>query len=98
MMDGIKNKQFVILLIIFVGLSGCITEKPKESNQTGYPDSYFQHPKLGWDLNKTYYIYETQGIEAARSFISSDPNNIVEGDSIKTRIIVKEINQQISIF
>ncbi len=27
----------------------------------------FEHPRLGWMLNKTYYIYETQGIDAAKA-------------------------------
>jgi hypothetical protein len=93
MRNLVKNKQFIILLIFLIGLSGCITEKSKGYNETGYLDSYFEHPKLGWILNETYYIYETQGIDAARSFIASDPNNIVERDSIDLRIIVTEINQ-----
>lgn len=53
----------------------------------------FENKKLGAALNYTSYIYETQGIDAALSFISSDPYNIVRVDSIKSRIILKEINQ-----
>ena len=92
-MDRIKNKQFIILLIILAGFSGCITEKPKGYNEPGYPSNYFEHPKLGWMLNKTYYIYETQGIDAAKAFYLKDPNLILKGNKIKLRIIVKEINQ-----
>lgn len=92
-MDRIKNKQFIILLIILVGLTGCITDTNIDLKTPLPPPNPFENKKLGSALNYTAYIYETQGIDAARSFISSDPYNIVEGDSIDLRIIVKEINQ-----
>ncbi|KCZ73671.1 hypothetical protein ANME2D_00744 [Candidatus Methanoperedens nitroreducens] len=73
---------------------GCIEERSKGYNETGYPDRYFEHPKLGWYINKTYYIYETQGIDAAKAYYSHDSNVILERDSIKVRIIAKEeVNQ-----
>lgn len=88
-----KGIAIIIILALSISMLGCITEKPKGYDESEYPPSYFEHPKLGWMLNKTYYIYETQGIEAAKAFYSQDPNLILEGDNIKLRIIVQEINQ-----
>lgn len=83
----------IIALILSILMLGCVSERPKGYNEPGYPDSYFEHPKLGWMLNKTYYIYETQGIDAAVAYVSNDPNNIVENNSIKVWISITEENK-----
>lgn len=56
------------------------------------PPSPYQNKKLGTALNYTAYLYETQGMDAARSFIASG-HTIIEGDNISSRIVIKEFNQ-----
>ncbi|MGB3907285.1 MAG: hypothetical protein WBL02_02495 [Methanomethylovorans sp.] len=65
-----------VMLITAICLCGCIEEK-KTGNPVfidpGYPNTYFAHPVMGWYLNKTAYIYETQGEPAAFLYYTSDP-------------------------
>lgn len=91
-MDMIENKQFIILLIILAGLSGCIgtNEEVKIPIPTPSP---FENEKLGTGLNYTAYLYETQGIDAAVAYLKRNPNNIIENGSISVRISITENNK-----
>ncbi|WP_096207471.1 DUF2341 domain-containing protein [Candidatus Methanoperedens nitratireducens] len=57
------------------------------------PPNPFENDKLGTGLNYTAYLYETQGMDAAVAFISRNPHNIVENDSVRVRIPVPEDNE-----
>lgn len=91
-MDRIKNKQFIILLIILIGLSGCIgtNEEVKIPIPTPSP---FENEKLGTGLNYTAYLYETQGIDAAVAYLKRNPNRIIEKGNIGVRISITENNE-----
>lgn len=77
------------LLIIAIYLCGCIEKDDEEIpiyTDPGYPNAYFAHPVLGWYLNKTAYIYETQGKKAAILHYRSDPVLITQESNLKLKI------------
>ena len=65
----------VMLFIAIICLCGCIEEKTRNPVfiDPGYQILIFAHPVMGWYLNKTAYIYETQGEPAAFLYYTSDP-------------------------
>ncbi|WP_321420376.1 hypothetical protein [uncultured Methanomethylovorans sp.] len=80
-----------LLLIAAICLCGCIQkeeekEKPVAYTDPGYPNTYFAHPVLGWYLNKTAYIDETQGGEVAFLFYTSDPLLSTHEGNLKLKI------------
>lgn len=54
--------------------------------------SQFENDKLGVGLNYTAYLYETQGFNAALTYLAKDPNNIIENGAIRVRISIIEDN------
>lgn len=65
-----------LLLIAAICFCGCIDKEKEEVpayTDPGYPNNYFAHPALGWHLNKTAYVYKTQGESAAFIYYNADP-------------------------
>ncbi|MCC7575724.1 MAG: hypothetical protein KK926_02665 [Methanomethylovorans sp.] len=78
-----------LIVIAAIYLCGC-TEKEEEEipayTDPGYPNTYFAHHVLGWHLNKTAHIYETQGRSAAFLYYTSDPLLSTKEGDLKLRI------------
>lgn len=78
-----------LLFIAAICLSGCIQEEEEKAatyTDPGYPNTYFAHPVLGWYLNKTAYVYETQGNSAAFLYYTSDPLLSTHEGNLKLKI------------
>lgn len=78
-----------LLLITAICLCGCIQkeeEKTVEYTDPGYPNTYFANPVMGWHLNKTAYIAETQGEAAAFQFYTSDQLLSTHEGNLKLKI------------
>lgn len=79
----------VLLLITVICCLGCVQKEKKETavyTDPGYPNTYFAHPVLGWYINKTAYIYETQGEVAAFLYYSSDHLLSTRKSNLKLKI------------
>ena len=80
-----------LLLIAAICLCGCIQKEEEKGKAVvytdpGYPNTYFAHPVLGWYLNKTAHIDETQGGAVAFLFYTSDPLLSTHEGNLKLKI------------
>ncbi len=95
--DIMARFMISLLLIASICLCGC-TQKEEEKaavyTDPGYPNTYFAHPVLGWYLNKTADVYETQGESAAFLFYSSDPLLSTHEGTLKLKIRTIENDQE----
>ncbi|OPY21199.1 MAG: hypothetical protein A4E24_00680 [Methanomethylovorans sp. PtaU1.Bin093] len=87
--DIMTRVMISLLLISAIYLCGCIEKEEEEIpvfTDPGYPNTYFAHPVLGWHLNKTAHIYETQGEPAAFLYYTSDPLLSTRDGNLRLRV------------
>lgn len=84
------NVVIALFLIATICISGCLQKEEEEKTvvytDPGYPNTYFANPVMGWYLNKTAYIDETQGAEAAFLFYTSDPDLSIHEGNLKLKV------------
>lgn len=80
----------IVLITLSTSILGCIDGGVKVQLPTPSP---FENEKLGTGLNYTAYLYETQGIDAAVTYFTRNPNLIVENGKISVRIPIPEENE-----